>query len=179
MKEVPFAEVDRTWNTPEKAVLVSSVDESGRPNLIAVGWLMRAGMEPPIYAIGINQKSRSGENIAATGEFVIAVPGLDQARQLMYCGTHRGAEVDKFAATGLTALPARTVKAPLVAGCRANLECRVVAVQQLGDHRVFFGQVQACWASEEPGRPLLIVGPESGYLQVYEESGFRLGTVRE
>ena len=179
MQEVPFAEVDRAWNTPEKAVLVSSVDPSGRPNLIAVGWLMRANMSPPVYAIGINRKSQTGRNIVATGEFVMAIPGQDQARQFMYCGTHTGADVDKFADTGLTPLPARTVSAPLVAGCRANLECRVVGVQQVADHQVFFGEVKVAWAAAAPGRPLLIVGAESGYVTVYEEAGFRLGTVRQ
>ncbi len=179
MEEVAFAQVDRRWNTPERTALVSTVSADGRPNLIAVGWLMRASLTPPVYAIGINRRSQSGRNIAATGEFVIAIPGVDLAPALMYCGTHSGADTDKFAATGLTPQPGRVVRPPLVSQCLANLECRVVATQDIGDHQVFFGEVQASWAGSDPGRPLLVIGAQSGYFQVYEEAGFRLGIVRD
>jgi flavin reductase (DIM6/NTAB) family NADH-FMN oxidoreductase RutF len=180
MKEIAAQQIDACWRGPEKAVLVSSLDQQGRKNLIAVGWLMRASMEPPVYAIGLNQKSQSGRNIIETGEFAIGVPGADLASQLMYCGTHSGAEVDKFAETGLTALPAQTIGAPLIKECLANLECRVIASQELGDHRVFFGQVQTCWwdeaRSDEP--ELLVVGGAGHYDIAFEQKGFRLGTVR-
>lgn len=180
MQEIPIREVDSCWNGPERAVLITSVDATGQGNMIAVGWLMRASTEPPVYAIGINIKSQSGRNIAASHEFTIGVPGADLADAVMYCGTHTGAEVDKFAETGLTALPARTVQAPLIEQCLANLECRVIAVQEIGDHRVFFGQVQACWsAAERKGEKcLLVIGRESGYEPAYEGETFRLGTVR-
>jgi len=179
MREIQISDADRRWNTPEKAVLVTSVDPEGKPNMIAVGWLMRANMEPPVFAIGINNKSRSGENIAASGEFAIAVPRVELAQQVMYCGTHSGGEVDKFAETGLTPVPGKVVKAPLVDECLVNLECKVVKTQEIGDHRVFFGEVVASWVAESEGKPLLIVGEEGGYELVYEEKGFRLGTVKD
>ncbi|MEW6749587.1 MAG: flavin reductase family protein [Candidatus Latescibacterota bacterium] len=181
MQELPLEKLDACWNAPEKAVLVTSVDAQGRANIIAVGWLMRANISPPVYAIGINDRSHSGRNIAATLDFVIGVPGAELARAVMFCGTHTGAEVDKFAACGLTSLPARTVRAPLIGECLANLECRVVGVQHLEDHRVFFGQVQACWvaAGREGRHDLLIVGQSGGWQVAYEEKGFRLGTVRD
>lgn len=179
MQEIPLKDVDRSWNTPEKAVMVTSVDGDGKGNIIAVGWLMRASMDPPVYAIGLGKKSQSGRNIAASGEFVIAVPGTDLARELMYCGTHSGAEVDKFTEAGLTAAPGKVVKAPLIEECLVNAECRVIAVQEIGDHRVFFGEVQVAWKSEKEGKHLLIVGEENGYELVHEEAGFRLGTVKD
>ena len=178
MKEIPLKDVQKSWGLPEKAVLVTSVDAEGKPNIISVGWLMRANVDPPVFAIGLGKKSHSGGNISDTGEFVIGVPGADLAEEVIYCGTRSGREVDKFARTGLTPVPARTVKPPLIEECLVNIECRVIAVQDVGDHRVFFGAVQACWESEKQGRPLLIVGEESGYEQVYEEAGYRMGVIR-
>ena len=179
MKELPLSEVDRCWGPPERVALITSVDATGKPNIIAVGWIMRANMSPPVYAIGLGMKSHSCQNISAQKEFALMIPGTELARQVMYCGTHTGAEVDKFAETGLTAVPASQVAPPLIGECLAGMECKVIAVQDIQDHRVFFGEVVAGWTSEKAGKSLLTVGENSGYEQVYQEGAFRLGAVRD
>ena len=179
MKQHPITtDLDRSWSTPCQTAMVTSRDTDGAANIIAVGWLMRAGMEPPIYAIGLGKKSQSCANITASDEFVLAIPGRDLGPALMYCGTHSGSEVDKFAACNLTALDGQQVRAPLIGECLHNLECRVVSAQDLGDHRVFCGEVVASWSGDQDGEPLLIVGEQGGYETIHEEAGFRLGVIR-
>lgn len=178
MKELTLNQIDRCWPPPERVVLVTSTDPAGKPNIISVGWKMRASVTPPVFAIGLGKTSHSGQNILASQEFVLAVPGGDLAEAVMYCGTRSGRDVDKFRDTGLTPAPAKAVKASLIAECLANLECRVIAVQEIGDHRVFFGEVVACWTSEREGKPLLVVGETGGYDLLYQEGRFRLGTVK-
>ena len=178
MRQVAVEEVEKLWTAPERVVLVTSVDEAGKSNIIAVGWAMRANMSPPVFGIGLGMKSHSCASITASGEFVFALPGTDLAQQVMYCGTHSGREVDKFAETGMTPLEASQVKAPLIGECRANFECRVVASQDIQDHRIFFGEVVNTWQGDGEHAHLLVVGTQSGYDQVYEEGYFRLGSVR-
>ena len=179
MREVSFNDVEGVWGAPERVVLVTSVDGDGRPNIIAVGWAMRANTDPPTFAIGLGKRSHSCANIASSGEFVFAVPGAELGRQVIFCGTHSGRDgIDKFAETGLSALPASVVEPPLIGECLSNFECRVVASQDIGDHRTFFGEVVACWAADGAGPPMLVVGEGSGYELCCEESGFRLGAVR-
>ena len=43
-------------------------------------------------------------------------------------GTCSGADTDKFARFGLTAVRGRFVKAPLIKECLANVECRVIDI---------------------------------------------------
>ena len=107
----------------------------------------------------------------------MGIPGLDMAEAVIYCGTHSGAEVDKFKEAGLTAAKAKIVRPPLLEECLCNLECKVIATQEVHAHRVFFGEVVAHWSSEKQERSLLLVGDESGYETVHEEAGFRLGAV--
>ncbi|MFC1526259.1 flavin reductase family protein [Candidatus Latescibacterota bacterium] len=178
MKEVSIGDGEKLWGPPERVVLVTSVDGEGKANIISVGWAMRANMAPPVFAIGLGKKSHSCASISASGEFVFCLPGTSLAQQVMYCGTHSGREVDKFAETGLTALPASRVKAPLIGECLASFECRVVASQDIGDHRVFFGEVLATWQGERREPHLLVVGEGAGYETVHEEGSFRLGAVR-
>ena len=53
------------------------------------------------------------------------VPAQDMLETAVKIGDVSGAECDKFAHFHLRALPAKTVKAPLIAGCQACLECKV------------------------------------------------------
>lgn len=178
MEELPLDKVDGCWPRGERVVLVTSVDGAGKPNIIAVGWVMRCNAAPPAFAICLGRKSHSCGAIGESGEFVLAVPGATLAEQTMTCGTTSGRDVDKFAETGLTAVSGRIVKAPLIGECLANVECRVTATQEMGDHRVFFGEVVACWQSDRQERPLLTIGTESGYELLCERPPFRLGAVK-
>ena len=53
-------------------------------------------------------------------------------------------DVDEFEQVGLTAIPGESVTAPMVAEAKANLECRVIEIVDLGDPvtaSVVFGDV--------------------------------------
>jgi len=180
MKEMPVGDnIDSAWTGPERVVLATSVDRLGKSNIITIGWVMRTNMDPPVLAIGLSKGSYSCANISRTGEFVLAIPGLTLAEAVMYCGSHSGAEVDKFKEAGLTPTEARIVRPPLIEECLCNLECKVIATQEVHSHRVFFGEVVAHWSKENKERSLLIVGEESGYETVHEQASFRLGAVAD
>jgi len=178
MNKVEIGDVGKAWGPPERVVLVTSSDAQGRPNIISVGWAMQADMDPPAFAIGLGQRSHSCANITASGQFVFALPGASLGEEVMYCGTRSGRDVDKFAETGLTPLPAAVVKAPLIAECIANFECKVVATQDIRTNRVFFGEVVACWLGDRREPHMIIVGEGAGYELAHEEAGFRLGSVK-
>jgi flavin reductase (DIM6/NTAB) family NADH-FMN oxidoreductase RutF len=57
--------------------------------------------------------------------------------------------VDKFQAAGLTPVPAAVVRAPLIAECPINVECRVTGIQEIGDHDLFLGQAVAQHVNSE------------------------------
>ena len=75
MNEIPINEVDACWPRGERVILVTSVDEAGSPNIIAVGWTMRCNSNPPAFAICLGKKSHSCQNITRSEEFVIGIPG--------------------------------------------------------------------------------------------------------
>ncbi|MGY8825944.1 MAG: flavin reductase family protein [Candidatus Latescibacterota bacterium] len=55
-------------------------------------------------------------------------------------GSHSGADVDKFKEAGLTPAPAKIVHPPLIKECLCNLECKVIATQEVHAHRVFLAR---------------------------------------
>ena len=54
-----------------------------------------------------------------------------------------GRDVDKFAETRLTPLPATQVKCPIIGDCPLNIECKVVKTIPLGTHDMFLAKIVA------------------------------------
>ena len=65
------------------------------------------------------------------------------------CGNVSGRDVDKFVEFRLTPVPAEKVRPPLIAECPVNIECRVLSIQEIGDHDLFLGEVLAEHVAEE------------------------------
>ncbi len=130
-------------------VLVSSA-HGGRRNVMAAAWSMALDFDPPKVAVVIDKTTLTRELVDASGEFVLSVPSRQQATMTLAVGTRSGREVDKFAIAGVGAAAATAVGAPLIEGCLAWLECRVIAephIQQSYD--LFLAEVVAAWADPE------------------------------
>ncbi|MDE2428911.1 MAG: flavin reductase, partial [Burkholderiales bacterium] len=61
-------------------------------------------------------------------ECVIAIPTVDLIDKVLGIGTCSGVNTDKFAQFGLTAVPAKHVRAALIKECLANIECKVIDI---------------------------------------------------
>lgn len=135
---------------PTPAALITSISPEGRPNIITLGETFNLSLRrPTIVGVAIAKARYSHALISQTREFVINLPPTRLLWQVDRCGTTSGRQVDKFAAYGLTALPAKVVKPPLIAECPVNIECQVIAIEETGDHDLFQGRVVAVHADEE------------------------------
>jgi flavin reductase (DIM6/NTAB) family NADH-FMN oxidoreductase RutF len=134
---------------PTPAALITCVAPDGRPNIIALGEVFNVSLgKPPIVGISVRKATYSHGLIAESRQFVInfATPAL--MRETEMCGSTTGRTTDKFAATGLTPVPASIVRPPLIAECPVNLECRVLEIRETGDHDLFLGEVMFAHADE-------------------------------
>lgn len=119
---------------PSPAALITAVSEDGKANIITLGEVYNLSIaEPVIIGISIAKPRYTHELITRTGEFVVNLPSARILEKVDRCGSVSGHDVDKFAAFGLTALPATQVRPPLIAECPVNLECRLLGHR--GDRR--------------------------------------------
>ena len=126
---------------PTPAGLVTSVDAEGQPNIITLGEIFNISIsEPVILGIAVRKERYSHQLISQTREYVVNLPTRAIADQVWYCGSVSGRDVDKFAESGLTPLSASAVAPPLIAECPVNIECRVIGIQEIGDHDLFLGE---------------------------------------
>jgi flavin reductase (DIM6/NTAB) family NADH-FMN oxidoreductase RutF len=145
--EVPLERAHRLIG-PGPVVLVTA-ERKGRADITPIGWAMPVSVRPPLIAISVFEGNFIHELIRSAGEFVLNIPSLDLVRQVQYCGTHSGRDVDKFQATGLHQAEPEEVETPLIEECLAHLECALVEVVSPGDHGIFIGQVVHAQAEEE------------------------------
>ena len=129
---------------PTPAALITCADEKGNPNVLTLGETFNISIaRPVILGIAIRKSRYSHALISQTREYVVNLPTQAIAEQVWACGRTSGRDVDKFKETGLTPIPASVVQAPLIAECPLNIECRVIGIQEIGDHDLFLGEAVA------------------------------------
>ncbi len=143
LKEMPAGKAYRLLEAGPIVLVTTALD--GQPNIMTMGFHMMVQHAPPLIGCVIGPWDHSYEALQATGECVIAIPTVDLAKTMVDIGNCSGAEVDKFARFGLTARPAATVGAPLVAECLANIECRVADTTLVARYNLFILQAVRIW----------------------------------
>ena len=148
--DVPLAHVSRLLNHGP-TVLVSAA-HGGQRNIMAAAWAMPLDFEPPKVAVVIDKATFTRQLIDASGSFALQVPCASQADLCYSVGSSSGAALaaagdDKFSRLGLDTFAGQQVEAPLLAGCVAWLECRVIAWPAVqAAHDLFLGEVVAAQA---------------------------------
>ncbi len=145
---------------PIKTYLITCGNMAAKANIVVVSFCMPAAGQPPQVACSIGKAFYSYELIEQTGEFIVNVPTKALQKAVYYCGTHSGRHVDKFKETGLTPLPARRLKAPIIVECIAHMECVVVGKldtkpytnsdlkPNIANKTLFLGEVVEAYADE-------------------------------
>ena len=141
-----------TMLNPVPVVLVSCADPENpeRKNMITLAWAGTVNSEPPMVSISVRKERYSHDLIAGSGEFVVNLVDEGMCRAVDFCGVRSGKDVDKAAETGLTYMPAETMKvAPAVSGAPVSLSCKVRQMLELGSHDLFIGEVTAVMVRDD------------------------------
>jgi flavin reductase (DIM6/NTAB) family NADH-FMN oxidoreductase RutF len=129
---------------PGPVVLVTTADR-GKTNIMAISWHMVMDFTPR-FALLTGPWNYSYQALVKTKECVIAIPTVDISRKVVGIGACSGADTDKFAKFGLTTLKAKSVRAPLIGECLANIECRVV--DHIKKHDIFVLDAVRAWVDD-------------------------------
>lgn len=137
---------------PGPVVLVSSAWQ-GKTNIMTMGWHMMIGFEPALFGCYIDESNHSYGMVANSGECVINLPTADLLEQVIGIGNCSGADTDKFALFGLSAVPGEEVAAPLIAECYASFECRLANAHPNPNHPLFVWEVVRAHVAASPKLP--------------------------
>ncbi|XXX78327.1 flavin reductase family protein [Sorangium sp. So ce134] len=153
-KDFPVAEI-RRFLEPGPIVLVSSAWRR-ETNIMTMGWHTVMEFMPSLVGCVISGANHSFELIRRSKECAINVPTVELAEAVVGIGNCSGRDTDKFAAFGLTQVPAAKVGAPLVAECYASLECRLADARLVKTYNFFIFEVVQAHAATTPRYPSTI-----------------------
>ena len=152
-KKQPFP-VDqvRRYLEPGPVVLVSSF-AGGKHNIMTLGWHSIIAFNPSLVGCVIAAGNHSFNMIRDSGECVLNLPTSALVDTVAKIGNVSGADVDKFAAFGLTPEAGTRVKAPLIAECHASFECRLHDDVLVDKYNYFIFEVVAAHVAPVPAHP--------------------------
>ncbi len=129
-------------------VLVSA-HHAGRNNVMAAAWNMPLDFMPPKIAVVIDKSTLTRELVEASGELVLSVPTVQQVALTNAVGNHSGHDIDKSSVAQFSFGAAAKVSAPLVEGCVAWLECKVLPEPEISKkYDLFLAEIVAAWADK-------------------------------
>jgi flavin reductase (DIM6/NTAB) family NADH-FMN oxidoreductase RutF len=87
---------------------------------------------------------------------VINIPTVDLAETVVKIGNCSGSSVDKFSEFALTPISGTHVRAPLIAQCYANFECRLADSGWVRKYNLFVFEVVKAHVAASPKFPKTI-----------------------
>ena len=141
---------DAMARLPAGVVVISARSHDEYRGLTASS-LVSVSLEPPMVMVGLERESATRATVLETKAFNVSV--LTRAQEFI---------ADRFAGLAPAIDPQwRTLphrlganRIPLIDGCAAWLECRLVQNHPAGDHEIFVGEVEA--AAVGQGDPLIL-----------------------
>jgi flavin reductase (DIM6/NTAB) family NADH-FMN oxidoreductase RutF len=153
-KDFPTDNV-RRFLEPGPIVLVSSA-HAHQTNIMTMGWHMVMEFQPALIGCIISSANHSFELIRKSRQCVINIPTEDLAATVVKIGNSSGRNIDKFDTFGLTAAPGTHVRAPLIAECHVNFECRLADASRIKKYNMFVFEVVKAHVATAPKIPKTI-----------------------
>lgn len=153
-------------------LLLVTAGSDTKPNVMTIGWgTMGSIWGRPTFLVLVRPSRYSHSRLEENGDFTVNVPPPELAEAASHCGTVSGRDHDKFQEKGLTVLPSKQVRPPVIQECVIHYECRTLhrndvvpqAIVQAvlddaypaGDfHRVYFGEIVEAYAEEDAAERL-------------------------
>jgi len=132
---------------PRFTVLLSAGREN--PNVMTASWSTPVSVDPPLIGVLVAPERHTHGLVEDDGAFGVNVPDHDLVEESYYVGSESGADVDKFAETGLTTFAGDETGTPLIEECAAALECSLEKTVETGDHDLLVGRVEATYAHDD------------------------------
>ncbi|HLG70685.1 MAG TPA: flavin reductase family protein, partial [Chloroflexota bacterium] len=120
-------ELARAYRTTPTGLFLFTTFADGHPNVQFAFRGLGIMDDPPRVLVGVQHTNYSLKAFRETKEFGFNVCSQAQLHAVDASRGVSGRDVqDKIARLGLETFPAKHIKAPLIAGCHANVECRVL-----------------------------------------------------
>ncbi len=141
---------------PSFPVVLAAVGKE-KKNVITIALVHVFSFNPPLVGVGISPSRYSHELFHQCVDFSINIPGKDLVEETIFCGEQSGRDLDKFEESGLTPIPGKRIRSPIIEECLVNLECKKVQTFDTGDHTWFIGEIVCARTVDEYDRERALI----------------------
>lgn len=113
---------------------IGSLSAAGIPNLAPYSFFNAVSGNPPMFVFSAGRGVRKDTlaNVREVGEFTLNIVTVEVVEAMNASSASFDAGVNEFDAVGVTAVPSKSISPPMVAECKANIECVVTDIVDIG-----------------------------------------------
>lgn len=162
MKEVDFMAVYEGVMKQIKEGAFLTVKAGEELNTMTIGWAtIGVAWRKPVMMVMVRNSRHTFGLIEKAADFTVSVPTGDMKKEIAFCGTKSGRDVDKFTECRLKTEPGLRVASPIIRTPGIHFECRIVYKHAIDPthltreydpiypekdyHTLYFGEIQACY----------------------------------
>ena len=166
MKDVDYKRVAEDTINKLKEVVFLTVKSGNTLNTMTIGWATFGVIwRKPIMMVAVRSSRHTFGIIEAAKDFTVTVPGGDMNKELAFCGSKSGREVDKFKVCNLETTDSRQTDSPIIKTKGRHYECGIIYKSAMNPayfdkdcdsslypqkdyHTLYFGEILACYETE-------------------------------
>jgi flavin reductase (DIM6/NTAB) family NADH-FMN oxidoreductase RutF len=131
-------------------------------NTMTIGWAtLGVAWRKPVMMVMVRNSRHTFRLIEKAADFTVSVPTGEMKKEIAFCGTTSGRDVDKFKECGLDTCPGRLAVSPVLRIPGVHFECRIVYTNAIDPahlvpdygpiypekdyHSLYFGEILACY----------------------------------
>jgi flavin reductase (DIM6/NTAB) family NADH-FMN oxidoreductase RutF len=162
MRDVDFMAVYEKTMKQVKEGAFLTVQAGGALNTMTIGWAtLGFAWRKPIIMVMVRNTRHTFGLIEKAADFTVSVPTAEMKKELAYCGTKSGRDVDKFKECRLETSKSRHVVSPIINIPGIHFEAVIVYKNPIDPgllsagyghiypekdyHTLYFGEIQACY----------------------------------
>lgn len=135
-------------------------------NTMAIGWATFGVVwQKPIMMVAVRLSRHTFGIIETAEDFTVTIPLADMSKEVAFCGSKSGRDVDKFMACDLEIADSRHVVSPIIKTTGRHYECKIVyksamdpvhldkdydtsIYPQKDYHTLYFGEILASYETD-------------------------------
>ena len=131
-------------------------------NTMTIGWAtFGIAWRQPVMMVMVRSSRHTFGIIEQAADFTVSVPSGDMKKEIAFCGTKSGRDVDKFRECRLNTANGKHVTSPVIQIPGIHFECRIVYKNAIDPvrlarsydslypekdyHTLYFGEIVACY----------------------------------
>ncbi len=166
MKDVAYMSVAEDSIKKIKAGAFLTVKSGNALNTMTIGWATFGVVwSKPIMMVAVRSSRHTFGIIEAVKDFTVTVPAGSMDKEIAYCGSKSGRDVNKFKECNLETADSLQVASPIIKTPGRHYECKIIYKSAMDPahldkgydvslypkkdyHTLYFGEILACYETE-------------------------------